>query len=233
MAKLIRGVFALLLVVFLSACPSGDPDLTEVSGGRVVAPVIKMNPSRPFNNGPIEISFTSTTSDVEFYYTLDGSVPSSSAGVKYNGPFSLAPGNENIRDTPSPGFIRVRVIGIKEGLTDSSIRSQLFQIFPNEPIKDGTGNEITSSATGIGAGGYHDPSQKVLVTVTVTNGVISAVYENGYNDTTLHTSEYWKVATDRADLFLSTMNSWEFDTITGATRSSQAIKEGLEKAMAS
>jgi uncharacterized protein with FMN-binding domain len=169
---------------------------------------------------------------VEFYYTLDGSDPSSGVGVKYDGPFFLEPDNENIRDTPNPGSIQVRVIGIKEGLRDSSISSQAFQIFPNEPIKDGGGNVITSaSATGIGEGGYHDPSQKVLVTVTVTEGVITAAYQNGYNSTDLHTPEYWTAATAHANQFLSRMNSWEFDTITGASLSSRAIKDGLGKAM--
>jgi uncharacterized protein with FMN-binding domain len=192
-----------------------------------------MDPSRPFNSGPIQISFTSSTSGAEYYYTLNGSAPSPSVGIKYNGLFPLAPDNANISNTPHRGFIQVRVIGIKEGLNDSRISSRNFQIFPNEPIKDGDGNVITSaSTTGTGEGGYHSSSQKVLVTVTVTNGVITAAYQNGYNGTESHTSEYWTVATAHATQFLSTMNSWEFDAVTGATFSSRAIKDGLGKAMA-
>jgi uncharacterized protein with FMN-binding domain len=231
MEKLIWGVFALLLIVFLGACPHDDPGTPEVPSGRVGAPVIGKDPRRNYNE-KIEISFTSSTPNAEFYYTLDGSAPSPDIGVKYNGPFPLESGNEYIRNTPNPGSIQVRVIGIKEGLRDSSISSQNFQIFRKELIKDGNGDVIPlASATGTGVGGYHSSSQNVLVTVTVTNGLITAAYQNGYNDTTLHTPEYWNVATAHADQFLSTMNSWEFDTVTGASRSSQAIKDGLEKAM--
>jgi hypothetical protein len=166
------------VVVFLGAC-SLDDSTDDGNGtgngtsGRVETPVIKKNPNRNYNNEGIEISFASSTSGAEFYYTLDGSAPSSGVGVKYNGPFSLEPGNENIHDTPYPGSIQVQVIGIKEGLRDSTISSQTFQIFLKELIKDGDGNVITSaSATGIGEGGYHGASQKALVTVTVTNGVL-------------------------------------------------------------
>jgi uncharacterized protein with FMN-binding domain len=233
MEKLIRGVFALLLLVFLGACPSDVPDTTEVPSGRVGTPAIVKNPSRNYNNERIEISFTSSTSGAEFYYTLDGSAPSTDAGVKYDGPFFLDPGNENISDTPNPGSIQVRVIGIKEGLRNSSISSQTFQIFLKELIKDGDGNAITSeSAGGTGVGGYYSSGQNVQVTVTVTDGLITAAYQNGYNDTASHTAEYWAAAAAHAAQFLSTMNSWEFDTVTGATFSSRAIKDGLGKAMA-
>ncbi|MDR2210529.1 MAG: chitobiase/beta-hexosaminidase C-terminal domain-containing protein [Spirochaetaceae bacterium] len=235
---LIRGAFALLLVVFLGACPQGDPDPKDEPNepgkpsGRVGAPVIGKEPSRTFNNEGIKISFTSPTTGADFYYTLDGSAPSPETGIKYNGPFSLEPGNANIRDTPLRGSIQVRVIGTKEGLNDSFVSSQNFQIFPKELIKDGGDTVIASaSATGTAEGGYHSPSQKILVTVTVKDGLISAEYQNGYDGTTSHTPEYWTAATTRADQFLSTMNSWEFDTITGATRSSLAIKAGIEKAM--
>jgi uncharacterized protein with FMN-binding domain len=238
MAKLLWGVFTLLVVVFLGAC-SLDDSTDDGNGtgngtsGRVGPPVIGKNPRRNYDNEKIEISFTSSTSGAEFYYTIDGSEPSSGAGVKYNGPFSLEPDNENIRDTPNPGSIQVRVIGTKEGLRDSSISSQTFQLFQDELVKDGDGNVITSaSATGIGEGGYHNASQEALVTVTVTNGVITAAYQNGYNDTALHTNDYWSSATAHANQFLSTMNSWEFDTVTGASFSSRAIKDGLGKAMA-
>jgi uncharacterized protein with FMN-binding domain len=199
----------------------------------VKTPVIAKNPPRNFNNEGIEISFTSATSGAEFYYTLDGSAPSQAAGVKYNGPFSLEAGNENIHDTPNPGSIQVRVIGIKEGLRDSLVSGQMFQIFPAEPVTDDGNNVIAAaSETGIGVGGYYNSNQNILVTVTVTDGVITAAYQNGYNSTELHSSEYWSGAVNHVNQFLSTMNSWEFDTVTGATLSSRAIKDGLEKAMA-
>jgi uncharacterized protein with FMN-binding domain len=235
MAKVTGGAFALLVVVlFLGACSLDDStDDGNGTSGRVGTAVIRKNPNRNYNNAGVEISFTSSTSGAEFYYTLDGSAPSSGVGVKYNGPFSLEPDNENIRDTPNPGSIQIRVIGTKEGLRDSSISSQTFQLFQDELVKDGDGNVIpAASATGIGDGGYHSDSQKALVTVTVTNGVITAVYQNGYNGTDPHTAEYWVAATDHANQFLSTMNSWEFDTVTGASFSSRAIKDGLKKAMA-
>jgi uncharacterized protein with FMN-binding domain len=234
MTKLIWGISALLLVVFLSACPLEDPDPTDVNkGGKVASPSVKMNPSRPFNNGPIEISFSSSTPGVEFYYTLNGNAPSTNAGNKYTGPFFLELNNENIRDTPLPGYIQVQVVGIKEGFSNSIIGKQNLQIFPKETIKDDDGNEIASASdTGIGVGGYYNPNQNVLVTVTVTDGLITAVYENGYNGTNSHTSEYWTLAVNHANQFLSTMNSWDFDTVTGATYSSKAIKDGIEKAMA-
>jgi hypothetical protein len=234
MVRIIQGVFALLLVVVLGACPQASDPSEEVPTGRVGSPVIVRNPNRSFNNERIEISFTSSTLDAEFYYTLDGSAPSPDTGVKYNGPFFLEPGNENIRDTPYPGSVKVRVIGKKEGLRDSFvIDSQSFQIFSKEPVKDGDGTVIASaSATGIGEGGYHNPDeQEALVTVTVTDGFITATYQNGYNGTDLHTDEYWALATAHANQFLSTMNSWEFDTLTGASFSSWAIKDGLGKAM--
>jgi uncharacterized protein with FMN-binding domain len=232
MAKLLRGVLALFLVAFLSACPSDTSDSTNEpsGGGRVVAPVIKMDPPRSFNSEAISISFTSTTPDAEFYYTLDGSTPSANT-TKYTGPFSLAPDNANIKDTPYPGSIQVRVIGTKAGMDNSTIKSQNFQIFSKELIKDAGGTEITGTATGIGKGGYHSADQKALVTVTVTKGVITAAYENGYDGTASHTPDYWASATAHADKFLATMNSCEFDTVTGASRSSAAIKDGLKEAM--
>jgi uncharacterized protein with FMN-binding domain len=232
MTKLLRGVLALLLVALLSACPSDTSESTDEpsGGGQVAAPTIRIDPSRSFNNGPISISFTSATPEAEFYYTLDGSAPSASA-EKYTGPFSLEPGNTNIKNTPYPGYIQVKVIGIKAGQTNSPVVSRNFQIFSSELIPNDD-DPISGSDTGIGTGGYHNANQKILVTVTVTDGVISAEYQNGYDSTTPHTSEYWSAAVNHANQFLSTMNSYEFDTITGASRSSAAIKDGITEAMA-
>jgi uncharacterized protein with FMN-binding domain len=235
MTKLLWGISALLLVVFLSACPVEDPDTTNgTNDGKVATPVIGMNPSRFFHNDRIEISFSSSTSGAEFYYTLNGNAPSASSGTKYTGPFFLELDNANIRGTPLTGYIQVQVIGIKEGFRNSTVGKKNLQIFPKETIKDNDGNVIAlASDTGIGVGGYHNPTtQKILVTVTVTNGIITADYTNGHEGTDSHTPEYWTVAVNHANLFLSTMNSCDFDTMTGATFSSRAIKDGLKKALA-
>jgi uncharacterized protein with FMN-binding domain len=232
MEKLLRGVSALFLVVFLSACPSGDtPNPTDEPSGQVANISLQMDPNRKFNNGPILITLSTATPDVDIFYTLDRSAPSATNGIRYTGPFHLTADDTN--DADYRGYVVLRTIGIKAGLRDSSINSQSFQIFPNEPIKDDTGNVIPSvSATGIGVGGHYSTNQNILVTVTVTNGVITAIYQNGYNNTTSHTNDYWAAATAHANQFLSTMNSWEFDTVTGASFSSRAIKDGLGKAMA-
>jgi hypothetical protein len=232
MTKLLRGGFALLLVIFLSACPTDDTDPTDGSSvptEKVKTPVIGMNPNRPFNNGPINISFTSSTSGAEFYYTLDGSTPSSTAGTKYNGSFPLEPDNVNIHDTPHRGSIQVRVIGIKEGLYNSSIISQNFQLFETEPAATWE-NKTTAMVYGEGQG--HEGT--IRVGLQLKDGILDAesiTIEDGYNGTSNDTADLYTAAKNRAKNFWELMNHWDFDAVSGATDSSNGIRAAAKAAL--
>ena len=229
MKKIIGGVFALFLLVFLSACPieySGPGGGSVGPGGRVAQPFIDPSPSRNFNDERIQISFRSTTPDAVFYYTLDGSIPSPATGIRFNAPFFLEPNNNN---TPRPGHIQVRVIATREGMTNSLIRNQNFQIFETMPAlywDNRTTEMFYGTARGFSPG-------LIRVGIRLQDGVIDAAgatFVNGYSGFPDTASDF-TAAMNHARAFWTRMNHWDFDTNTGATYSSRAIREAARLAL--
>lgn len=81
------------------------------AGNQVATPVLTN--SGNFSDS-IQVSITCATEGADIYYTLDGSVPSISNGIKYTGEFTVS-------DTTT-----VKAIAVKEGLTDSAIASATY-----------------------------------------------------------------------------------------------------------
>jgi hypothetical protein len=211
MTKVIRGVFPLLLIVFLGACPT---DASVDDNTPVGAPVIRLNPDRSFNNEPISISLSSATDGAIIYYTTDGSAPTA-ASTRYTAPFSLNP-------TTPPGRVVVQAIGIKEGLKNSSISRQNLQIF-------GTAKWSNITATGTGTANGHGPG--LTVVIELKEGVIDVVNSSidGPNET-LDLGMY-STARNHALNFWQRMNHWDFDAVSGATESSVGIREATRQAL--
>jgi hypothetical protein len=212
MTKVIRGVFALLLIVFLGACPtdaSNDDPNTPVE-----APVIRLDPDRSFNNGPISVSLSSTTDGAIIYYTTNGSAPTVTS-TRYTEPFSLDP-------IDPPGRIQVRAIGIKEGLKESSISRKDLQIF--ETVNWGN---ITKKGTGT-ARGHGDG---LTVVIELKDGVIDLINStiDGPNET--QDLDMYSIAKSHALKFWQRMNHWDFDAVSGATESSSGIREATRQAL--
>jgi hypothetical protein len=213
MTKVIRGVFALFLIVFLGACPTDASD--DGLKGNVEAPVIRLSPDRSFNNEPIQITLTTTTPDASIYYTTNGSAPTATNGTPYTEPFSL-------NTTTPPGRIQVRAIGIKEGLKDSSISSRNLQIF--EAVN-------WSNITGTGTGTAYGHGAGLTVTLELKDGVIDLTNSSidGPNETL--DLDMYSTAKNHALTFWQRMNHWDFDTVSGATESSRGIREATRQAL--
>lgn len=216
MTKVIRSVFALLLIVFLGACPTDTSDDNPKDNTPVGAPVIRLNPDRSFNNEPISISLSSTTDGAIIYYTTDGTTPSATNGTLYSGSsFSLDP-------IDPPGRIYVQAIGIKEGLKNSSISSRNLQIFEKE-------NWSNITATGTGTATGHGPG--LTVVIELKDGVIDLINSSieGPNETP--DLEMYSTARNHALNFWQRMNHWDFDAVSGATESSRGIREATRQAL--
>ena len=215
MAKLKWVVFGLLLVVFLSSCPLDDP----IDTGHVATPTIHMNPNKTFNNGPISITIDTATPDADIYYTTDGSIPSPTNGTLYIEEFDLTSQN----DTPYRGYVSLRAIGIKENYTDSVITRQVFQIFSQGAYGDYSGPSIGEGA------GYGGAPGSVKVELAFSGGSITSVSFTNVNSS--QSSAEWNMATEHAGEFIKTMNHWDFIPVSGATFSSQGIREAAREAI--
>jgi len=223
MKKLIGGVFALFLLIFLSACPVEypGPGGSGSSGARVGFPTITGIPPVNYSNAPIQITFDSSTPDAVFYYTLDGSLPSPDTGNRFNGPFLFLEPNNNT--TPRPGHVQVRVIATREGMTNSIVTNRDFQVFETVPAS-GWNNATTEIHFGTGQGF----SGAISVGIRLENGVIdsaNAIIQS--NDS----ADFLIIAENHARAFWTQMNHWDFDTRTTATVTSAGIREAARQAL--
>jgi len=231
-----QGILILALLVFLAACDVDGPTSelpplpTPPPGGMVATPSIAPNPNRNFDPSQITITLATTTPDAIIYFTLDGSSPANSpTRIQYDPPLILTVadvasytqrgvGHEYLvpADVEIPGFVRMGVIAIREGFTNSFITWRNFQIIPHEQIAIADGEH---TGTGRGYYGY------IEVTLVVENGEIMEVtIADGYSGSLDENPIYWPTARAHAELFMTTMNSVKFDALTGATISSAGIR---------
>ena len=223
-------VIAVLAFGLLSGCPSEALPHGGGGGGNGlgpdaprVAPIdISMYPNRLFNDGPIEITLTTATEGASIFFTINGATPTAGS-TPYEGPFELGFSSVNV---PRRGFVRLQAVGIKEGY-HNSVLSRDFQVF--EPTLIGNASGLHS---GTGPGFY--PGGETSVTIFLTAGNITSVMmeTRGHQDT----ASFWSPALSHATEFLTRMNSWDFDTLAGATVTSanmrniaQQILEPLEQ----
>jgi len=218
---------AFALPVVLVSCPIHYP-----LGPQIATPSMQMNPNRTivrgldripraFSNVPLSITLT-TTPGADIYFTLDGTDPSATNGTRYTGPFQLsAPVNA------VGGRVVLQAIGIKENHPDSNIIRYEFQVFPRTAIGDGSFSSPPAKpgrAVGYGGG-------DVEVILTLTAGLITNIaFVDVHGE---QTAGFWEIARDHADMFLRDMNSWDFDTRTGATLTSEGLREAARIAIES
>jgi len=232
MKKLLLTMFAASALGLLAGCPSEA--LPDIGGGngegggpplRAPMPAIEMTPNRAFNNDDITINFTSTTPEPIFFYTLDGSEPTS-ASRRFGGPFPL-----RIADTGVNDRVTLRVIGTGAGLAASPTNTLMFHIAARQ--RHGT---FTGTRTGYGEGiGYLGGRTRVIL--TLVDGFIDAVtIHTGYGGTATESDDeelfFWTPAHNHAHEFMMVMSSVEFDVLTGATGSSESIRDGARQALA-
>ena len=233
MKKLLLTLFAVSALGLLAGCPSEalPPGVGGGNGGsggppeRVVMPAILMTPNRTFNSGDIIINFTSTTPETIFFYTLDGSEPTS-ASTRFVSPFPL-----RIADTGANDRVTLRVVGTRAGFDASPINTLIFHIAERQ--RHGT---FSGTKTGFGEGiGYLGGRTRVIL--TLTDGFIeNAEIITGYGGTATESDDeelfFWTPARTHAYEFIMVMNSVEFDVLTGATGSSESIRDGARQALA-
>ena len=227
----------LLFGLLLGACPIADPVVNGGSNGgsngggslpRVVQPVITRDPNRIFNDGPIEITLSTTTEGANLYYTIDGTAPSATNGTRYTGPFDLD--MDMVPSNPvQPGYINLQVVGVMEGYNNSLLATRGFQLFEPEPFETSGG-----SAFGLREGtGYYGGNIRVGITIGADGYISSVSFDNGWDRTPEDTGEYFSAAVEHTEAFFIRMNHWDFDTVNGATLSSinirLAAKEAIEK----
>ena len=209
---------AFALLVLLVSCPIDYP-----YGPQVATPSIQANPNRAFGNDiyQLQITLATTPADADIFFTLDGSIPSATNGTRYTVPFSIPTAGRT-----SPGLVELRAIGIRENHPDSSIATRVFQVFPRVSWHDFSGT--TQPGTGIGYGGPTAPDPVIGVTLTLTNGVITNVIFSGHQ-----TDGYWDMARSHVENFLLTMNCWNFLPVSGATLSSNGLRDAAREALES
>jgi uncharacterized protein with FMN-binding domain len=216
-----RYLFFALIAVAAAACQSSG----KKPEARVASLSLQVSPERKFNNEPLLITLSTATPDAAIYYTLDGSVPAAGNGTLYTGPFYLKA--EDAADTDYRGYVQLRAAGTKDGFTNSSIVSQVFQIFPREQIlgadgKPANGGPQTGTATG-----YYAP---VNVTLSLADGYITDIkfvnVDNGQTDT------FWSLATKFAREFFTVMNSPDFvPAVSGASYSGNGVRNAAKDAI--
>ena len=108
---------------FLTPTPGaenpGEPDT-----GAFVADT-KFTPNRGFYEEPFDLTISSRTEGASIYYTLDGSEPSSSNGILYDGPLTI------------DGTATVRAVALKLGLVSTNIDTHTY-IFPSSVLAQST-----------------------------------------------------------------------------------------------
>jgi uncharacterized protein with FMN-binding domain len=133
---------------------------------------------------------------------------------------------DDTNNADSRGYVVLRVVGIKENYTNSSIVKQEFQLFPAEPIKANGAAVNRGPTTGTGTG-YYAP---VEVTLTLTDGYITDVSFVNVNNG--QTQAFWEAATSYAKDFFATMNSWDFvPAVSGASFSGRGVREAAKDAI--
>jgi hypothetical protein len=80
-----------------------------------------VNPSSASSTNPVTVTFNSSTSGAQFFWTIDGTEPTRSSPL-YAGPFPLG----------TNGTIRVKAI--KDGFVDSQISSGIFNLSVALPV---------------------------------------------------------------------------------------------------
>ena len=227
MNKLMKqGIFTLLLLIFLSACPPTED--TPENGGteaRLSTPSVTRNPDRAFHNAPMTITLTPNPNvpDTSIYYTIDGTDPAGADGILYAGAITLPLSTVN---TPRQGYTLLQFIARKEGYRDSLPGQREFQVF-DQPAWGGGTYSGSSQGTGVGF-----DSGVIGVTLAFEDGVIVGVdIENGFGGSKDQSPGYWDPAPAHAEVFLPLMNHWDFDVRTNATASSTAIREAAKEAI--
>ena len=226
MKKFMIGLFIFALLVVLSACPSANGsdngnDNGNGTSSTVATPTIATTPDQVYNNDPISVILTTTTEGASIYYTINGPSPTAENGELYSGAFNLEFSDVH---TPHRGYVKLQVIGVKEGSTNSAVAERELQIFPSEAIGNKTGSDTQTRE------GWKGPLD---VTITMAAGYITAVdiVSGGYEGTE-DSADYWTIAETHGEAFLLKMNHWDFDVRTGATETSGAIKSAAEAAIA-
>jgi beta-glucanase (GH16 family) len=102
---------ALLLLVFLlCGCGGATASSTPASGPAAAAPTIATTAAK---NGAVVVTLASTASGAAIYYTVDGSLPTTSS-MQYFAPFLVA------------SNLTVRAIAVAPGSAPSAVASQTF-----------------------------------------------------------------------------------------------------------
>ncbi|MBB23148.1 MAG: hypothetical protein CMN04_09755 [Roseibacillus sp.] len=128
---------------FLTPTP-GAENTGEPDTGAFVADT-KFAPNRGFYEKPFNLTISSKTEGASIYYTLDGSEPSSSNGILYNGPLAI------------DGTATVRAVALKLGLVSTNIDTHTY-IFPASVLTQSTTPQGFPTAWGERATDYEmDP----------------------------------------------------------------------------
>ena len=116
----------------LGAEPSKTP---APAGQKKDSPIeVKFSQNRGFFERPFNLQLTASGAEVEIRYTTDGTLPSPTNGVLYNGPIKVE------------GTTVLRAAAIKKGSKETKIKSHSF-IFPADVIRQ--------SSDGLPPAGWH------------------------------------------------------------------------------
>ncbi|MEM7384414.1 MAG: lamin tail domain-containing protein [Verrucomicrobiota bacterium] len=114
------------LVYFSEPSPgnaNSGPEFSDFSKGP------KFDPPGGFHTGNVEVTLFSNTEEATIRYTVDGTDPTLTNGIDYEGPISVEPIDEQT------GTV-IRARAFKDGLIDSTIKSQTYLVDVDEVFKE-------------------------------------------------------------------------------------------------
>ncbi len=143
----------------------------------VISPTIHVDGIFDAATGTKTVSISSTIDGATIYYTLDGSIPTTSSAL-YNAPFSI-----NLKDSN----VTVKAMAVNTGMKDSSVAIQEFLQVPQVSAPsitaseaDGLGNKtVTIGTTTAGATIYYttDGSEPATIAGGSTHQYIGTVFD--------------------------------------------------------
>jgi len=131
---------------FLGDLNSWDSNISDLN----IASMPVANPVAGIYNTPINVILSTTTSDANIFYTLDGTSPTST-NTKYTGPIPVA-----ISTT-------LKAIAISDGMINSSILTAVYTIIPPDQV---------AMPTASPDGGNYSSAQTVTLASTTINAEI-------------------------------------------------------------
>ena len=160
----------------------------------IAQPVISVEPDLDtYLPCAITVTISCSTPGVNIYYTTDGSLPTSSTGLLFTGPFSLTPGTTKATERI------ICAVAVKAGIPDSTISTRTVSFL--DAMHRVAGSNRYATAAAIGKEGWDSSTTVVLARGDNSADALAGVpLAFAYNAPILLTSTYRLSAVTREEI---------------------------------